>query len=80
MKKRQKSADTLDNFMSELPFSLTSPTAWKELGCVYSLPMKFLLKCILMSIRSGAAPTAGWSDVILHLLSVYDVVCCMRLC
>ncbi|XP_059211989.1 A-kinase anchor protein 7-like isoform X1 [Centropristis striata] len=32
MKKQLKSADTMDNFMSELPFSLTSPTTWKELG------------------------------------------------
>lgn len=30
-----KSAETSDNYMSELPFSLTSPTTWKELGCVY---------------------------------------------
>ncbi|KAI9522578.1 hypothetical protein NQZ68_034930 [Dissostichus eleginoides] len=27
-----KSAETSDNYMSELPFSLTSPTTWKELG------------------------------------------------
>ncbi|XP_028461482.1 A-kinase anchor protein 7 isoform X1 [Perca flavescens] len=32
MKKQLKSADTSDNFMSELPFSLTSPSTWKELG------------------------------------------------
>ncbi|XP_068433533.1 A-kinase anchor protein 7-like [Clinocottus analis] len=32
MKKQLKSADTLDTLMSELPFSLTSPTTWKELG------------------------------------------------
>ncbi|XP_035535015.1 A-kinase anchor protein 7-like [Morone saxatilis] len=32
MKKNLKSADTSDNLMSELPFSLTSPTTWKELG------------------------------------------------
>ncbi|KAI3363780.1 hypothetical protein L3Q82_001388 [Scortum barcoo] len=32
MKKKQKSADTSDNLMSELPFCLTSPTTWKELG------------------------------------------------
>ncbi|XP_051264549.1 A-kinase anchor protein 7 isoform X2 [Dicentrarchus labrax] len=31
-KKKLKSADTSDNLMSELPFSLTSPTTWKELG------------------------------------------------
>ncbi|XP_070782307.1 A-kinase anchor protein 7-like [Enoplosus armatus] len=31
-RKKLKSADTLDNLMSELPFSLTSPTAWRELG------------------------------------------------
>ncbi|XP_041661231.1 A-kinase anchor protein 7-like isoform X2 [Cheilinus undulatus] len=31
-KKKLKSADTTDNLMSELPFSLTSPTTWKELG------------------------------------------------
>ncbi|XP_031177846.1 A-kinase anchor protein 7 isoform X2 [Sander lucioperca] len=30
--KKLKSADTSDNFMSELPFSLTSPSTWKELG------------------------------------------------
>lgn len=40
-KKREKSADALNNVMSELPFSLTSPTAWKELGCVYILPIIF---------------------------------------
>ncbi|XP_039637147.1 A-kinase anchor protein 7-like isoform X2 [Perca fluviatilis] len=32
MKKQLNSADTSDNFMSELPFSLTSPSTWKELG------------------------------------------------
>ncbi|XP_044024583.1 A-kinase anchor protein 7-like isoform X2 [Siniperca chuatsi] len=32
MKKKLKLADTSDNLMSELPFSLTSPTTWKELG------------------------------------------------
>ncbi|XP_039980682.1 A-kinase anchor protein 7-like isoform X2 [Xiphias gladius] len=32
MKKKLESADTLDNLMSELPFALTSPTTWKELG------------------------------------------------
>ncbi|XP_076612281.1 A kinase (PRKA) anchor protein 7 isoform X3 [Chaetodon auriga] len=32
MKKKLKSADTSGNLMSELPFSLTSPTTWKELG------------------------------------------------
>ncbi|XP_034383891.1 A-kinase anchor protein 7-like isoform X2 [Cyclopterus lumpus] len=31
-KKQLKAADTLDTLMSELPFSLTSPTTWKELG------------------------------------------------
>lgn len=35
MKKRLNSADSQDNFMSELPFSLTSPTTWKDLGCAY---------------------------------------------
>lgn len=33
MKKRPHSADPQDNFMSELPFCVTSPTTWKELGC-----------------------------------------------
>ncbi|GLD59718.1 A-kinase anchor protein 7-like protein [Lates japonicus] len=32
MKEKLQPADTQDNFMSELPFALTSPTAWKELG------------------------------------------------
>uniref|UniRef100_UPI0037E93032 A-kinase anchor protein 7-like isoform X2 n=1 Tax=Semicossyphus pulcher TaxID=241346 RepID=UPI0037E93032 len=32
MKKKLRSADTSNNLMSELPFSLTSPTTWKELG------------------------------------------------
>nr|XP_046228854.1 A-kinase anchor protein 7-like isoform X2 [Scatophagus argus] len=32
MKKKLKSADSWDSLMSELPFSLTSPTTWKELG------------------------------------------------
>ncbi|XP_074470923.1 A-kinase anchor protein 7 isoforms delta and gamma isoform X1 [Sebastes fasciatus] len=32
MMKQLKSADTLENLMSELPFSLTSSTTWKELG------------------------------------------------
>ncbi|KAM7395592.1 hypothetical protein PAMA_007050 [Pampus argenteus] len=32
MKKKQKSAETSDSLMSELPFALTSSTAWKELG------------------------------------------------
>ncbi|XP_042246853.1 A-kinase anchor protein 7-like isoform X2 [Thunnus maccoyii] len=32
MKKNLKSAETSDVLMSELPFALTSPTAWKELG------------------------------------------------
>ncbi|XP_073348992.1 uncharacterized protein [Pagrus major] len=32
IKKKLKSADTLDNLMSELPFCLTSPSTWKELG------------------------------------------------
>ncbi|CAK6962140.1 A-kinase anchor protein 7-like [Scomber scombrus] len=32
MKKKLKSAETSDSLMSELPFALTSPTAWKELG------------------------------------------------
>ncbi|XP_075940073.1 uncharacterized protein akap7 isoform X1 [Anarhichas minor] len=31
-KKQLKSADTLDTLMSELPFSVTSPTTWKELA------------------------------------------------
>ncbi|XP_045916440.1 A-kinase anchor protein 7-like isoform X1 [Micropterus dolomieu] len=32
MKKKLKSADSSDDLMSELPFALTSPTTWKELG------------------------------------------------
>ncbi|KAM7368064.1 hypothetical protein PAMP_014315 [Pampus punctatissimus] len=32
MKKKLKSAETSDSLMSELPFALTSSTAWKELG------------------------------------------------
>ncbi|XP_071335045.1 A-kinase anchor protein 7-like isoform X2 [Trachinotus anak] len=32
MKKKLKSADTSENLMSELPFALTSPSTWKELG------------------------------------------------
>ncbi|XP_040920809.1 A-kinase anchor protein 7-like [Toxotes jaculatrix] len=32
MKKKLNSADALDSLMSELPFALTSPTTWKELG------------------------------------------------
>ncbi|XP_026174347.1 A-kinase anchor protein 7 isoform X2 [Mastacembelus armatus] len=32
MKKKLKSAETSYNLMSELPFALTSPTTWKELG------------------------------------------------
>ncbi|XP_027140027.1 A-kinase anchor protein 7 [Larimichthys crocea] len=36
MKKKLTSADTSDNLMSELPFSLASPTAWKELGFLSS--------------------------------------------
>ncbi|XP_042359473.1 A-kinase anchor protein 7-like isoform X2 [Plectropomus leopardus] len=32
LKKQIKSADPSENLMSELPFSLTSPTTWKELG------------------------------------------------
>ncbi|KAM3603216.1 uncharacterized protein V6R79_018595 [Siganus canaliculatus] len=32
MKKKLKATDASDNLMSELPFSLTSPTTWKELG------------------------------------------------
>ncbi|XP_022626216.1 A-kinase anchor protein 7 isoform X2 [Seriola dumerili] len=32
MKEKLKSADTSKNLMSELPFALTSPTKWKELG------------------------------------------------
>ncbi|XP_028253529.1 A-kinase anchor protein 7 isoform X2 [Parambassis ranga] len=32
MKKNFKVADTSSNLMSELPFALTSPTTWKELG------------------------------------------------
>ncbi|XP_023285808.1 A-kinase anchoring protein 7 isoform X1 [Seriola lalandi dorsalis] len=32
MKEKLKSADTSENLMSELPFALTSPTKWKELG------------------------------------------------
>lgn len=36
MKKQLKSADT-DALISELPFSLTSPTTLKELECMYIL-------------------------------------------
>lgn len=36
-KEKLKSADTSDSLMSELPFALTSPTAWKELGCMLIL-------------------------------------------
>ncbi|XP_067337673.1 A-kinase anchor protein 7 isoform X2 [Channa argus] len=32
MKKKLKSADSLESLMLELPFALTSPTTWKELG------------------------------------------------
>ncbi|XP_026196913.1 A-kinase anchor protein 7 isoform X2 [Anabas testudineus] len=32
MKKKLKSPDTVDRLMLELPFALTSPTTWKELG------------------------------------------------
>ncbi|KAM4521872.1 uncharacterized protein akap7 isoform 3-T3 [Odontesthes bonariensis] len=32
MRKKLKSADSSANLMSELPFALTSPTSWKELG------------------------------------------------
>ncbi|TNN42390.1 A-kinase anchor protein 7 isoform gamma [Liparis tanakae] len=32
MKKQLKAADSLGTLMSELPFSLTSPATWKELG------------------------------------------------
>lgn len=32
-RKRLPSADPQENFMAELPFCLTSPTTWKELGC-----------------------------------------------
>ncbi|XP_017264727.1 A-kinase anchor protein 7 isoform X2 [Kryptolebias marmoratus] len=32
LKKQLKSAETSANLMSELPFALTSPTTWKELG------------------------------------------------
>ncbi|XP_060908272.1 A-kinase anchor protein 7-like isoform X2 [Labrus mixtus] len=31
-KKKLKSSDTANNLMSELPFALTSPTTWEELG------------------------------------------------
>lgn len=41
MKKKLKSADSSDDLMSELPFALTSPTTWKELGCVYILNIVF---------------------------------------
>lgn len=34
LKKGLQSTEPQDNFMSELPFCLTSPTTWKELGCV----------------------------------------------
>lgn len=33
MKKSIHSSDPQENLMSELPFCLTSPTTWKELGC-----------------------------------------------
>lgn len=35
MKRKLKSADTVGSLMLELPFALTSPTTWKELGCMY---------------------------------------------
>lgn len=39
LKKQQlKSAENSSSLMSELPFALTSPTTWKELGCMYILP------------------------------------------
>lgn len=41
MKKELKSADPSDNLMSELPFSLTSPSSWDDLGCVYILNIIF---------------------------------------
>jgi len=41
IKKQLKAADTLGTLMSELPFSLTSPTSWKELGCMYILNIVF---------------------------------------
>lgn len=34
VKKKLKSSDISVSLMSELPFSATSPTTWKELGCV----------------------------------------------
>lgn len=37
-KKQLKSTETSANLMSELPFALTSPTTWKELGCMYIFP------------------------------------------
>ncbi|TKS76047.1 A-kinase anchor protein 7 isoform gamma [Collichthys lucidus] len=36
MKKKLTPTDTSENLMSELPFSLASPTAWKELGFLSS--------------------------------------------
>lgn len=43
MKKRLHSADPQDNFMSELPFCVTSPTTWKELGCAWFHHITWLL-------------------------------------
>lgn len=37
MKKHFKAPDTSSDLMSELPFALTSPTTWKELGCTHIL-------------------------------------------
>lgn len=37
MKKKLKSPESSDGLMSKLPFALTSPTSWKELGCTYIL-------------------------------------------
>lgn len=41
IKRKLKSKDASDNLMSELPFCLTSPTTWKELGCVYTPNITF---------------------------------------
>lgn len=43
MRRKLKSAEASANLMSELPFALTSPTTWKELGCMYTLA--FLQLC-----------------------------------
>ncbi|KAJ0026968.1 hypothetical protein NQD34_017968, partial [Periophthalmus magnuspinnatus] len=40
LKKNMKSDEPLDTLMSELPFALTSPTSWKELGCSTNQKLK----------------------------------------